>query len=188
MSISAVQEHKNEYEFFTDSQANKTTAAGSGGKSFIDIARELAFGTSESTEDEEMVAVSEAETENASERLSSEMDKFNLIGMLMESLFLAEIEENRTTTSGQTNPDLPEEEQQAQQQAKAAKSTSPLRDSDKVAELKQVISDFSNGKANLADLPKAMAMTSGKSGGTSAADKSGGSSLAQDGNSENTPA
>ncbi len=92
-------------------------------------------------------AARETETREAGPSLR-EMGK-SLFAIMLESLFLADLEE-----SGQA----PAQEGQAGMPRKTA---NPLEDSGKAATLKKLMNDVASGKADISDLPKAMAMGSG---------------------------
>lgn len=172
MALSGVQTQTHEYSFFTEKKA-----ASGPEDAFQQALQEAGLLEADAADARSAEA---AQGETAAERLSSAVDKFSLIGMLMESLFLAEIEENQT--SGSASGQAGEPEQQAA--GKPEKSANPLHDGDKVAELKRVITDFTSGKANLSDLPQAMAMGSSKAGNASLASKGSNASVAKDNETE----
>lgn len=96
---------------------------------------------------------------------SLKVNRKSIFALLMESLLLAEMEEsgaggdtgqNAAQTGGETAPP-------------AQKSASPLQDGEKVARFKQVVNDFMTGKADLADLPRAMSVGKSSAGRGAAA-------------------
>jgi hypothetical protein len=104
---------------------------------------------------------------------------FNLFSMMLESLFLAELDEAQSgSTSADTGTTNGETTEAALQNApKRVGGRNPFSDTGKIAELKKIINDFAGGKADLSDLPKAMAF-SGGSGTPSPATKTANSDKA----------
>ena len=101
---------------------------------------------------------------DASEKTSSSgttLTRKSFFSILMESLFLAELEESgsgRPQAGGEGAAGTDAPETGAAESRRAEKSGSVLQDGPKAAELKKLITDFMNGKADLSDLPKAMAV------------------------------
>jgi len=98
---------------------------------------------------------------NAEETASATMNRTSLkdagkslFAIMLESLFLADLEENAEATAQTAESGMP------------AEKPSPLADSGKAAEIKKLMNDVANGKADISDLPKAMGS---KSGGTAGA-------------------
>lgn len=88
------------------------------------------------------------------------------LSMLMESLFLAELEDSG---SGAPRAESGTEETEQTQAAQPKNAPNPLRDGGKAALIKKGISDFISGKAGLDDLPGLMAAGgAGMKGGSSA--------------------
>lgn len=110
----------------------------------------------------------------------------SLFSMLLESLFLAELDEN--AASGEAVNAGNEQDSEAgisQQQSPKAKGGSPLADGEKATEIKKVLADIGKGKADLSDIPKAMAVNGGGAGAMkSVADKTQGNASATTGNGE----
>lgn len=141
------------------------------------MARGQAGGESDSGEDDlsftDRLGAEETLHAGKSGASVSEQGKKSLFAMLLESLFLAELEESAAANAeadaagndqadqtGQTGQgDMP------RQQARTTSSVNPLEDGGKVAEIKKVLTDFAKGKADLSDLPKAMAVANSGSGG-----------------------
>lgn len=93
--------------------------------------------------------------------------KKSLFAMMLESLFLAELEESSSaeSTPADTSTEQASEVQTPRSKNTKAASANPMQDGEKVAQLKKVINNFMQGKADLSDLPKAMATgTSGATG------------------------
>ena len=101
---------------------------------------------------------SETSTASTTAGRSGEKLGVNLYSMMLESLFLAELEESESIAKN-AEDGMPE------------KQKSLLGDSGKVADLKKLMQDVMNGKADITDLPQVMASRSGGSG-------SGGNSVA----------
>ena len=108
----------------------------------------------------------EADSAAASKSLTN-TGKKSLFAMMLESLFLAEIEESSAGGNRAANAETVSEDQMPGRQAGKSEPGNPMQDGEKVAALKKVINDFMQGKADLSDLPKAMAVgSSGGMGGT----------------------
>ena len=73
---------------------------------------------------------------------------FSLFSMILESIFMADMAE-RDQTQAAVEEGLPD------------KQSTPFEDSGKVAELKKVMNDVASGKADISDIPKAMAAGAG---------------------------
>ena len=134
----------------------------------------------------EQMEQAEEENHGTSADAGAKLERKNFFAMLMESLFLAELEDAGSTRSA-TVPDAAADATTdggsgstadaptagvaggmsavSRDAARTGKS-SFLKDGEITAALKKVITDFMNGKADLAELPKAMA--AGASGGTGA--------------------
>ena len=95
----------------------------------------------------------------------------NLFGMMLESLFLAELDEAHSGSNPADTGSADGEAAEAAPRSGPERSggRNPFTDTEKVAALKKVMSDFAGGKADLSDLPKAMAL--GGSGASSPAAK-----------------
>lgn len=124
---------------------------------------------SENGENEETLQETMARSEKPA-KTSATIEKKSIFAMLMESLLLAELEESGAGGSG-AQEDAQADTAARETAAQARKSASPMEDGDKVAQLKKVINDFMNGKADLSDLPKAMAV--GKTGAGNAGSVAG---------------
>lgn len=114
------------------------------------------------------------ETRNAekSDSSASGLGRKNLFSMVLESLFLAELEES-AAGNAETASAEGEQAETPPQRPQAAKSASPLEDGGKVAEIKKTLADFAKGKSDASDLLKAMAVPGGgREGAASAAGKS----------------
>lgn len=97
----------------------------------------------------------------ASERTGqSNTTSKSMFSMLLESLFLAELEESGAI--GGNGAGTAENERQtgedevSRPQPNKAKSANPLGDGDKVAQIKKVLTDFAKGKADLSDISSAI--------------------------------
>ena len=94
----------------------------------------------------------------------------SMFSMMLESLFLAELDEaqrvssSATTGNGETSDAAPQSGQER------VGGSSLFNDTEKVAELKKIMNDVVSGKVELSDLPQAMAkaMALGGGGGTPA--------------------
>lgn len=84
----------------------------------------------------------------------------SMYSMLLESLFIAELEESGAI--GGNGPRLDGSERQSSEdkivssQPNKTKSINPLKDGDKVIQIKKVLTDFTKGKADLADISSAI--------------------------------
>lgn len=140
----------------------------------------------------------EADASENTSRSGATLNRKSFFSILMESLFLAELEESgagrsaRRSGAGQPGADQPEAGSGGSSETDAprtdasgmtvsssatkqsAQSVNPLLDGPKAAQLKKLITDFMSGKADLSDLPKAMAVgaSGGNGSGTGIARKS----------------
>ncbi len=73
----------------------------------------------------------------------------SLFAMMLESLFLADLEENSQAAAQSAEDGMPR------------KRANPLEDSAKSTDIKNVMKDVASGKADLSDIPKAMASGGG---------------------------
>ena len=186
MSISSIQSSDSAYSVLfnernrgrAEESAGPTGAgAGTDTVSISPEARQLAAMAGEE-EDAEAYRKELERREAAAMKQPASLKGLNLFGMMMESLFLAELEESRNAP-GATEDGAPESG------GEKSGSANPLKDGEKVAELKKAINAFANGEADLSDLPKAMSVgaSGGYSGMKSVADKqarAGGSPQQQD--------
>ena len=95
----------------------------------------------------------------------------SMFAIMLESLFLADLEENAEASAQSAEDGMP------------AEKSSPLADSGKAAEIKKLMNDVASGKADISDLPKAMAVKSGGAqaqAGSPAAKKTGAASATDD--------
>lgn len=118
-------------------------------------ARALAYGTAAESGEEGAAGLMEAVKNNDTANTSLASLKgqgISLFAMMLETLFLADLEENEQT-AGTGEQNLPE------------KKSTPLEETGKAKEIKKLMTDVANGKADLSDLPKAMAAKSSGSGG-----------------------
>ena len=128
---------------------------------FSDAARALAgqsAGNAQEGEGADLLLSEEATAQmaEASGKVSLKEKGMSLFAMMLESLFLADIEESEQAGREAAETGMPE------------KKGTPLEDSGKAAEIKKVMSDVGKGKADLSDIASAMAVKS--SGGTQQAD------------------
>ena len=98
----------------------------------------------------------QTEAQAAATKVSAKDMSKSLFAIMLESLFLADLEENRQA------------EAQAAEDGMPKKQASPLENSAKATEIKKVMNDVASGKADIADLPKAMSMGSGSGSGKQA--------------------
>ena len=75
--------------------------------------------------------------------------------MMLESLFLAELDEAQSGSASANTGTADGESAEAAPQSAPERigGRNPLSDSGKVADLKKVMTDFAGGKADLSDLP-----------------------------------
>ncbi len=124
--------------------------------------RTTASGNEESPLTDEMAPEADA-LESKPQGGTSRLPKKSLFSMLLENLFLAELEKNPanagTANSENTTPENDQSGTSAQprQQPQTTKAGNALGDDGKVAAIKKFLTDFAKGKADLSDLPKAMA-------------------------------
>lgn len=107
----------------------------------------------------------EKETEPSAKQLTKTASK-SIFSMLLESLFLADLEEAEASGAAPDGNAQPGTEGGSGETSAAPEkmtSVNPLRDGEKSAALKKALSDFANGKADVSDLPRLMAV--GASGG-----------------------
>ena len=172
MSISSIQPSSTQYHIFEVNRASSpadekygTRNTGSDTVSFseesIKKARELITGKTETEKDERaFLKGTEADENDGKPESLSQSFKKSYFGMLLESLFMAELEESGAIGNGGQNG------AEGSPQEGVQKSSNPLTDGEKVAELKQLMKDLSNGKADISDIPAAMAGgSSGKGAG-----------------------
>ncbi len=109
----------------------------------------------------------------------------NLFGMMLESLFLADLDEAQrasaaSSETGESGDGAP------QSAPERIGGRNPFSDTGKTAEIKKAMNDFASGKADIADLPKAMSLGGGSGVTTAPAQKkarsSSASALKDDGN------
>lgn len=169
MSISSIQKAQRQYEIFpaqrlgtyTEENTSSSYGAGSGTDtvSLSPGARALAAkSASAKAEGENTESALQQATQNAAasaSRALPEIDKGKMLSMMMEMLFISEQGE-RGQGSGIDAEGNPVQEQ-------PAKPANPFQDNAQTASLKKVMNDFMSGKADISDLPAAMA------GGKSAA-------------------
>ena len=112
------------------------------------LGRSKMAGNEDETEDETGLLPAE---DDARETTSASLEdrKKSLFAIMLESLFLADLEENSQNSAEAAETGMPK------------KDANPLRDSDKTAEIKKTLNDVVSGKADIADLPRVMAMKSG---------------------------
>ena len=91
------------------------------------------------------------EQEAAPKTSLAEMGKKSLFAIMLESLFLADLEENSQAAA------------QAAEDGMPRKQETPLQDSAKSAGIKKLMQDVASGKADISDIPSALAMGSGGS-------------------------
>ena len=107
------------------------------------------------------------------EEAPKSLRKISLLGMMMESLFMAELDENGAAQSGA----------EAGQGAETTQKQSGLmQDGEKAGELKKLMNDFAKGKIDLSDIPAAMAL--GKSGTSGSNGMTGRGAATQNNNQE----
>lgn len=171
MSITAIQQSESLFGITQAERKNRSTASqptSSGSTDTVQFSEEALalFGKSRQTdgkdETESLFDETTEATETTPAKSIKEMGK-SLFSIMLESLFLADLEESAKATAQTAEDGMPK------------KAASPLEDSGKVAELKKLMNDVATGKADLSDLPKAMATGSGGSGenGSAAAKKTG---------------
>lgn len=130
------------------------------------------------------------ETRNATARGSSltELSKTSLFSMLLEGLFLAELEESAVNSGDAANgaSERANDDGSQRQPGRTPKAKNPLEDGERVAEIKKVLTDFAKGKVELSDLPKVMAggSASGTGQAASAATPRGEGSATRSGTEE----
>ena len=94
--------------------------------------------------------------ESSAANSAAKITRKSVFAMLMESLLLAEMEEAGAGAEAKQAVQADGTVQDVAPQDK--KSVNPLQDGEKVANLKKVINDFMSGKADISDLPQAMAV------------------------------
>lgn len=104
------------------------------------------------------VGLEESDTPVKSSSLSGK--RTNLFSMMLESLFLAELDEAQSA-SAPADTVAADGEAVPPSGPERSGGRNPFTDTDKVAELKKIMNDFAGGKADLSDLPKAMAFAGG---------------------------
>ena len=108
------------------------------------------LGKTKTAETDPALADSLQTTDTASsEKVSLKDMGKSLFSMMLESLFLADLEENAQASANAAEDGMPREK------------ANPLEDSGKAAEIKKLMNDVASGKADISDLPKAMAAAGG---------------------------
>lgn len=169
MGVAGVQSGRGAYDIFNTQERNKREA--------LPVENRHAGGADTANVSDEAVARYQAmknggaglEVRDAPARSSPlSANRTNLFGMMLESLFLAELDEAH---SGSPPADAGAADGEATPRSGPERfgGRNPFTDTEKVAALKKVMSDFAGGKADLSDLPKAMAL--GGSGASSPAAK-----------------
>lgn len=110
------------------------------------------------------------EENQPTENLSGLVKK-SMFSILLESLFFAELTESAAGSSEPGGNELANEDGVIRQQSSTSTVGSPLKDSEKLAQIKDVLIDFAKGKGDLSDVLKAV--TGGGSGGSAGEVKSG---------------
>ena len=161
---------------FSYADVSKQTSAG---KTSLD-SLSLGLGSLEEPDGEElsfqdMLQLEEESLKKTPSGDASSLSQKSLYSMMMESLFLAELEESSADDAATTEASGSEGEQTgaeaAQVRSGTAKASNPLQDGEKAASIKKVLSDFSRGKADVSDMLKAMTVSNGGGGMKSAAEK-----------------
>ena len=162
MSISSILQSDYSISALTPNRpAARPQAAGSRNSgpdtaSISEEARQLARQAVENNAETEQAGIESESEKSSSEENASPLRSggFNLFSLLMDSLFLAQLEDS-------------EEQSQAEQKGLAPRQKGLMQEGDKVAELKKVIDDVMTGKGDISDLPRAMAAGSKKGGSAS---------------------
>lgn len=89
----------------------------------------------------------------------------SMFAMLLESLFLADLEENAAEQSQAEGRSSQGESSGSRLRTSTASTANPLEDSKKARDIKKVLTDFAKGKADLSDITTAMAAGNAGSGG-----------------------
>ena len=176
MSISAIQEAQKQYEIFPAQRLStyaEESASGLGaGADKVTISAEAQamldkFAATEA--DGEASAEGDAAQNPAEQAARSlpEIDKGKLLSMMMDMLFISE--QGERGQDGGTQFDAEGNPVPAETSAQP-KSANPFQDNAQTANLKKVMNDFMSGKADISDLPAAMA---GGGSGVAASSKAG---------------
>lgn len=165
MSISSIQEAQRQYEIFPSQRlgtyAEDNAGTREAGADTVTISPEaramMEKAAAAANEEEAAESALQQATQTAAQESGKalpEIDKGRLMSMMMEMLFISEQgEQGETQVDADGNP-LPEQQ---------SKATNPFQDNEQTANLKKVMNDFATGKADISDIPAAMA------GGKSAA-------------------
>lgn len=159
-SISAIQRSDELYGIYSPQKQTRPGSATSvnpfSGSDTVEFSEEALAMLGKSKEKEEEGGAEALFDTISEETASTSVDQTSLKDMgksmfaiMLESLFLADLEENAEATA------------QAAEDGMPAKKSSPLADSGKAAEIKKLMNDVASGKADISDLPKAMAVKSG---------------------------
>ena len=165
MSITAIQQSDSLYGLFgtnTRPQADSATAATFSpeadtvtlSEEALALIRKLKAQKAEEEEEKLLQdAAAQAEETGAATKVTAKDMSKSLFAIMLESLFLADLEENSQAAAQSAEDGMPQ------------KRSSPLENSEKATQIKKVMNDVASGKADISDLPKAMAMQSGAGSG-----------------------
>lgn len=181
MSISSIQAGSAQYDIFQQERrvGKKNDDFGLRGQSdsvsISDAARQMALAAASEAGQQEPDSGNflDKTAKHEDEEAPKSLRKISLLGMLMESLFMAELDENSASQAGAESGQAGETSQ---------KQTGLMQDGDKAGELKKLMNDFAKGKLDLSDLPAAMAL--GKSGSSGIDNPAGRGAVTQNGNRE----
>lgn len=163
MSITAIQQSDSLYGIFganTRSRADAVTpvSPNSGGDTvtfseeamaLIEKMRKNKAGEEEAAENALRESLSRGKEQTGTQKTSLKEMGTSLFGMMLESLFLADLEENSQAAA------------QAAENGMPRKQANPLENSAKSTEIKNLMKDVASGKADISDIPKAMASGGG---------------------------
>lgn len=167
MSISSIQADSYQNDFFTSQKRsgatenilnNRNTGPDTLSLSpeALELARQAAADSKAQAEDAASQKALQQDQNQENRGASLKEHGFNLIGLMMDSLFMAQLEEGEQSARAVADG-MPEEQ------------AGVMEDSGKVAEMKKVINDVMTGKADISDLPKAMSLGSGDARSTNMA-------------------
>lgn len=165
MSITAIQQSDSLYGIFGTNGRSKadavTPVSPSSGRdtvtfseealALIEKMRKAKAEEEEAAEDALQKSLAEADEQAQTQKTSLKQAGTSLFAMMLESLFLADLEENSQAAAQSAEDGMPR------------KQANPLESSAKSTEIKTLMKDVASGKADISDIPKAMA--SGGGGG-----------------------
>lgn len=105
--------------------------------------------TEKSAKDALRESLAQVEKQARTQKTSMKEAGAGLFAMMLESLFLADLEENSQAAAQSAEDGMPR------------KQANPLENSAKSTEIKNLMKDVASGKADIADIPKAMASGGG---------------------------